>query len=101
MFYIYILYSSAADRYYVGHSSDPWNRLQQHLRNSGETYTGNYADWQLEAVFEVSVMKGEADKVEKFIKRQKSRKLIEKLLDNNFVGTAVLAQLVRVPHVRD
>jgi hypothetical protein len=62
MFYIYILYSSAADRYYVGHSSDPWNRLQQHLRNSGETYTGNYADWQLEAVFEVSVMKGEADK---------------------------------------
>ncbi len=101
VFYIYILYSAKADKYYVGHSKNPWERLHQHLNNSGDKYTGSYNDWLLSAVFEVSAIKGEADKIEKFIKRQKSRKLIEKMLKANFVGTGILAQLVRVPHVRD
>ena len=101
MYYIYILYSTVADKYYVGHSLDPWSRLKQHLSNSGDKYTGSYKDWKLVGVFEVSANKGDADKVEKFIKRQKSRNLIERILDVNFVGTEELAQLVRVPHVRD
>jgi len=101
MYYVYILYSELADKYYVGHSLDPWSRLVQHLSNSGDKYTGSYKDWKLVGVFEVSQNKGAADKVEKFIKRQKSRKLIEKILEENFVGTRELAQLVRVPHVRD
>jgi len=38
--------------------------------------------------------------IEKFIKKQKSRTLIEKLITGGeFFG--ILAQLVRVPHVRD
>ena len=53
------------------------------------------------AVFEVSPIRGEADKIEKFIKRQKSRNLLERMLDSKYRGTGVLAQLVRVPHVRD
>ncbi len=101
MYYIYILYSLTADKYYVGHSSDPWLRLSQHLSNTGDKYTGSYKDWNLVGVFEVSPIKGDADRIEKFIKRQKSRKLIEHLLAENFVGTGELAQLVRVPHVRD
>ena len=101
MYYIYILYSTVADKYYVGHSLDPWSRLKQHLSNSGDKYTGSYKDWKLVGVFEVSANKGDADKVEKFIKRQKSRILIEKILEENFIGTGELAQLVRVPHVRD
>ena len=101
MYYVYILYSEIADKYYVGHSLDPWSRLEQHLSNSGDKYTGSYKDWKLAGVFEVSPNKGEADKIEKFIKRQKSRNLIERILDANFVGTGELAQLVRVPHVRD
>ena len=101
MYYLYILYSAEADKYYVGHSSDPWQRLEQHLSNSGEKYTGSYRDWKLVAVFEISSSKGDADKIEKFIKRQKSRALIDKILSSGFVGTGMLAQLVRVPHVRD
>jgi putative endonuclease len=100
MYYVYILYSVTADKYYVGHSSDPWSRLKQHLSNSGDKYTGSYSDWKLEGVFEVSLNKGDADRVEKFIKRQKSRNLIERILGANFVGTGELAQLVRVPHLR-
>ena len=101
MYYIYFLYSETADKFYVGHSQDPWKRLEQHLSNTGDKYTGSFHDWKLRAVFEVSQKKGEADKIEKFIKRQKSRVFIEKILLSNFKGTGILAQLVRVPHVRD
>ena len=68
MYYIYFLYSEAADKYYVGHSQDPFKRLEQHLSNSGDKYTGSYVDWKLKAVFEVSPLRGDADKIEKFIK---------------------------------
>jgi len=40
-------------------------------------------------------------KLEKFIKKQKTKKLIDKLINPDFVLTGELAQLVRVPHVRD
>jgi putative endonuclease len=53
------------------------------------------------AVFEVSHSRGDADKIEKFIKRQKSRTLIQKMIEPGFTGSGILAQLVRVPHVRD
>ncbi|GAB1449627.1 hypothetical protein MASR2M44_26560 [Bacteroidota bacterium] len=98
MYYIYFLFSEDADKYYIGHSQNPWQRLSQHLNNSGERFTGKYKDWKLIAVFEVSNSKGDADKIEKFIKRQKSRKLIQQILADDFVGTGPLAQLKRVPH---
>jgi putative endonuclease len=101
IYYIYFLYSETADKYYVGHSQDPWKRLEQHLSNSGNKFTGSYHDWKLKAVFEVSGVRGEADKIEKFIKRQKSKELLKKMLAPEFKGNGVLAQLVRVPHVRD
>ena len=101
LYYIYFLYSKTADKYYVGHSQDPWKRLEQHLSNTGDKYTGSFDDWDLKAVFEVSRIRGDADKIEKFIKRQKSRNLLERMLDSKYKGTGVLAQLVRVPHVRD
>ncbi len=40
-------------------------------------------------------------KIERFIKKQKSRILLEKLIDPNFEPSGFLAQLIRVPHVRD
>ncbi len=89
------------DRFYIGYSTNPWNRLHQHLLNSSDKYTGKAKDWSLAAVFEVSNKEGEAVKIERFIKQQKSRRLIERLCDVNFVPTGVLAQLVRVPHLRD
>ena len=101
MYYLYIFYSESADKYYVGRSANPWQRLEQHLSNSGDKYTGSYKDWKLAAVFEVSQFKGDADKIEKFIKKQKSRRLIETILKDNFIGIGILAQMVRVPHLRD
>jgi putative endonuclease len=100
-FYIYIIYSADSNRYYLGYSSDPWKRLEQHLTNSADKYTGKSKDWKLSGVFQVSDLESEAIRVERFIKKQKSRKLIEQLCDPTFVPTGYLAQLVRVPHVRD
>jgi putative endonuclease len=100
-YYIYILYSLSINRYYVGYSSNPLNRLEQHLNNTPDKYTGKVNDWQLQCLFEVSNIETEAIRLERFIKKQKSRKLIEQLCEPDFVPTGYLAQLVRVPHVRD
>ncbi len=101
MFYIYIIYSNTAEKFYVGHSENPWDRLIQHNENEGDKYTGKYQNWELKAVFQVSENRGEALSIEKFIKRQKSKKLLLKLIEPDFVPTGDLAQLVRVPYVRD
>ena len=101
MFYLYIIYSSSSDIYYIGHSIDPWDRLAQHNTNSGEKFTGKHFNWQLAAVFEVSTQRGEALQIERYIKKQKSRTLLEKLINPEFIPTGSLAQLVRVPHLRD
>ncbi|MCX6197453.1 MAG: hypothetical protein RL528_1202 [Bacteroidota bacterium] len=100
-YYIYILYSNGIDRYYVGYSQNPWIRFEQHLLNTSDKYTGKTKDWILKAVFEVAKTEGEALRIERFIKKQKSRKLILQLCDSEFIPTGYLAQLVRVPHVRD
>ncbi len=100
-YYIYIIHSLSINRYYIGYSSNPWNRLEQHLTNSGEKYTGQTNDWNLKAVFEVSQNESEAIQIERFIKKQKSRNLIEQLCNPDFIPVGNLAQLVRVPHVRD
>ncbi len=101
MFYLYILHSSNHDRYYIGHSSNPWLRLAHHNTDDKDTFTSKYRPWDLTAVFEVGNTRAEALNIERFIKKQKSRKLIEQLINPEFIPQASLAQLVRVPHVRD
>jgi len=92
MYFIYILHSNDLDKYYVGQSIDPWHRLIQHNNNPSDRYTGKAKDWKLMAVFKVSESRSEAMKLEKFI---------ESLIDKDSVFSGLLAQLVRVPHVRD
>lgn len=89
-----------ADKYYVGHTSDVEVRLSQHLQNDSSKYTGKYKDWELKGVFYVSEERAEAMRLQKYIKKQKSRKLIERIIESEKLE-GELAQLVRVPHVRD
>ncbi|SDD01159.1 Predicted endonuclease, GIY-YIG superfamily [Algoriphagus faecimaris] len=100
-FFIYVLYSQSINRFYVGHSEDPFRRLTEHNFGKHFKSTTHGRPWILKAVFEVKGERGDALKIEKFIKKQKSRALIEKLIDSNFTPQDFLAQLVRVPHVRD
>ncbi|MGE5520737.1 MAG: GIY-YIG nuclease family protein [Candidatus Dadabacteria bacterium] len=101
MYYIYILKSESSDNFYIGYSDNPSRRLIEHNSSPHNTYTSKHRPWKIAAVFQCSIIEGEAMKIEKYIKRQKSRNLIEKLVDADFVPTRALAQLVRVPHVRD
>ena len=101
MYYIYILYSASSDLYYIGYSNDPVRRLEEHNTRPYNTFTSKHRPWVLKAYFKCSQSEREAMKIERFIKKQKSRKLIERLCDPSFIPEGVLAQLVRVPDVRD
>jgi putative endonuclease len=99
-FYIYILYSESSDIYYVGYSDDFRRRFEQHNNSEKVTFTSKHRPWILKAVYSCGAKQAGAMKIEKFIKKQKSRRLVEKLIvDGEFTG--ILAQLVRVPHVQD
>ena len=100
MFYIYILSSESADKYYIGHTDDVARRLNEHNHSDRLTFTSKYRPWKLRAVYKCSFVRNEALSIERFIKKQKSRRLIERLIEGEQMH-GKLAQLVRVPHVRD
>ena len=74
MHYVYILYSLSQDRFYIGESADPKERLEHH-RARDQRYTRRAADWIL--VFQKSTAsRHEALKIKQLIKKAKSRKTI-------------------------
>ena len=71
MHFVYILYSPGRDRFYVGESADPDQRLAHH-RAGHAVYTRQASDWV--RVFLLSVpTQTDAKIVERRIKRFKSR----------------------------
>ena len=101
MYYIYIIYSEHAHNYYVGYTTDPQRRLIEHNTNPHNTYTSKHRPWVMKALFESGMSESQAIIIERFIKKQKSRKLIEMLCNPGFIPVGKLIQLVRVPYVRD
>jgi putative endonuclease len=101
MFYIYIIYSKTANLYYVGYTSDPQLRLIEHNNNPHNTFTSKHRPWIMKALFVSGKSESVTIIIERFIKKQKSRKLIEMLCNPDFIPSGELAQLVRVPHMRD
>ena len=80
-YYVYILYSETAGKYYVGHSPDPHKRLSEHNSYDNKSkFTAKYQPWELKAFFKVSENRGDAMKVETFIKKQKSKEFIKKII---------------------
>ena len=80
MYYIYVLYSSLLDRYYVGQTEDLERRLRFH--QEGESpYTSRASDWKL-MYTETFSDRTLTIKRELEIKRKKSRKYIEWLLQS-------------------
>ena len=80
MYYVYILYSSGADRYYVGHCENAELRLCRHNAR-GVPSTKPYCPWELKYTesFENRAL---ASAREKEIKQKKSRRYIEFLVNN-------------------
>ena len=99
MFYLYILHSESFNKYYVGYTNDIFRRLEEHNSSKFNSFTHKYRPWILSALFQVSEDKGEAIKIERFIKKQKSRTLILQLINPSFSPSDKFAQLVRVPYL--
>ena len=101
MFYLYILYSVSSDKYYIGYSDNTDRRLFEHNNNlRSTTYTSKHRPWVLKKTIELGDSRSFAMKIEKTIKKSKSRILVEKIIEEvNSLGD--LAQLVRVPMCRD
>ena len=83
MHYLYILYSKSLDKYYVGETSDITLRLNQHFSGFYRgSYTSQTADWEKKLVVEFSNI-SQARKAEFYIKKMKSRKFIERLIEDS------------------
>ena len=77
-YFVYILFSEKADRYYVGETDDIGKRLNSHL-SGVSSYTSQSDDW-ICVYREEFKTRTEAIRREKEIKRKKSRNYIEWLI---------------------
>ncbi len=81
MFWLYIIKSSSVNKYYTGQTANIENRIKHH--NDGrEKYTKITSDWTL-VYSKKFKTRPQAKKVEDFIKKQKSRTFIEKIIAGN------------------
>ncbi len=79
MHYVYILHSEKRQRYYIGSTWDLDHRLNQH-NSSHKGFTSVGGPWKL-VYSETCETKTEALKRERYLKRMKSTRFIEDLLN--------------------
>ncbi|MBN8667177.1 MAG: GIY-YIG nuclease family protein [Chitinophagales bacterium] len=77
-YFVYIIYSSQIDQYYIGHTENLKDRLFRH-QNSGSKATKKAKDWVM-VYSENFESRSEAARREKEIKAKKSRKYIESVV---------------------
>ncbi len=78
---VYILYSVKLDKFYIGFSENFNQRLEIHNDEANEKWSKNGAPWEEFLVIECS-SKTQGLKMEKYIKKQKSKKYILSLKEN-------------------
>ncbi len=79
--WVYVIYSGKLDRYYVGESEDPVERLRQHRDGLYKgSATSKATDW--ESMLEMPCAdRSHARRLEGWIKSQKSRAVIRRLIE--------------------
>ncbi|MGO1752572.1 MAG: hypothetical protein ACTHYV_08765 [Psychroflexus sp.] len=75
--------------------------MKKHNTSSFNTFTLKYRPWILKAVFEAGDTRSEAEVIERYVKKQKSRCLLEKLIDKDFEVTGKLVNSIRVSLLSD
>ena len=94
-YYIYILYSVVGDKYYVGQTNDVARRIEEHNNPIRSTYTSKYLPWKLSCYFAVGEERASAMKVEKYIKKQKSKNFIKQLISSEDFRSLMLADALK------
>ncbi|MEN6355361.1 MAG: GIY-YIG nuclease family protein, partial [Bacteroidales bacterium] len=97
MFYIYILYSESADKYYVGHTNDPSRRLEEHNTAIKNSFTFKFRPWVMKCYFPVSESRNEARWIENYLKKMKSRIFIEDLIATPEKFRGILNKVRAIP----
>jgi putative endonuclease len=83
IYFVYILENKDENKYYIGQTNNLTRRIKDH--NKGyNVFTSKNKNWQLVYKKEFN-SRSDAIKFERFIKRQKSRLFIKKLINNEFV----------------
>ena len=87
---VYILPSPAAGLYYIGYTKDLTSRLEMHRNGTFEgSFTSIENDWDLFFHMECESI-SQARRIEKHIKKMKSRKYIENLLKYSEISFKLL-----------
>jgi putative endonuclease len=82
MHYLYIIYSTSANKFYVGETDNMEKRLLKHnIHSYKDSFTKIAEDWEVVLLFKC-ISKDQAVLLEKFIKRMKSKVFIEKVIAN-------------------
>lgn len=87
--YLYIIKSAKSGRYYIGSTSDIERRLSEHNRGQTKS-TVNHTPWNLlfcKLFTDISV----AHKLERRLKKMKSRKIIEQIIADQEVKIGPVA----------
>jgi putative endonuclease len=79
MYFLYILRSQKTGKFYVGITTDINRRLSEHNSTKKNTFTSKHRPWELMALYQISTDVTLAVKIEKYIKQQKSVRIIEHL----------------------
>jgi putative endonuclease len=81
--FVYILFSNSLNKYYVGLTTlSPEERLERHISNfysQKKKYTEGASDWELFWKLSCASV-GQARRIERHIKKMKSRAYIENLI---------------------
>ena len=80
MYFVYILHSKSINKFYVGYSENPDKRLEFHNSELNKIWSTKGKPWELKSTFSFQ-NKTDALKAEKFIKKQKSTKFIQAIID--------------------
>jgi putative endonuclease len=101
MFYIYIIFSESANKYYIGHTNDPCRRLEEHNMVIKNNFTFKYRPWILKGCFPISQSRREAIMIEKYLKKMKSRIFIKNLIASPEHFDEILKKVRAIPTRRD
>jgi putative endonuclease len=90
--FLYILHSKSKDKYYIGETSDIDFRLKLHnSHHFKSSFTKIAEDWNIVLQFEC-ITKNDALYLETFIKRMKSKKFIQKIINDNDILSDIISK---------
>jgi len=85
MFFVYIIYSAKLENYYVGTTDDVERRLFEHnSKKYLDSFTCKGVPWELK-LSHLCEKSETAYKLERFIKRMKSRKFIVQIIEDKSI----------------